>query len=92
MPVQSFVSQRCPGVGSCLGCYKEGVTGAYINGIAPCALGIRVAKDFQEAGHGLQAGEDGRVQAVLHVRDGDGGANQETFPVCPERGLWEVNF
>lgn len=44
---------------------------------------ISVAKDLQEARHGLQAAHDGRVEPVVHVRDRDHDADEQAFPVRP---------
>ncbi len=63
---------------------------ADINPIAAPEAGIGVPKHLEEAGHRLQAGEAGGVEAILHVGDGNDGAHQQTFSICPEGGLWQA--
>ena len=63
---------------------------ADINSIAAPEAGIGVPKHLEEAGHRLQAGEAGGVEAILHVGDGHDGAHQQTFSICPEGGLWQA--
>lgn len=62
----------------------------YPYGVASSTARIRIAKDPEEARHGLQTGQDGRVEAVLHVGDGDEATYRQAFAVGPEGRLWQV--
>ncbi len=63
---------------------------ADINPIAAPEAGVGVPKHLEEAGHCLQAGEAGGVEAILHVGDCDDSAHQQTLSICPEGGLWQA--
>lgn len=55
----------------------------YVNGITTGCFRIRIPEDNQEAGHGLQASYYRRIQPILHIRNGHGGAYYETFLTSP---------
>lgn len=59
----------------------------YVNPIPQRTRRVLITKDAQEARHGLQATHSCSVDAILHARNCDGRANEQTFPIRPQSGL-----